>query len=70
MDTPESLKTERLHESMAEAIRVFGDPDKAESWMSHPIVSLGGRRPIDCLDEVDGYERVRETLAKIEYGMY
>lgn len=32
--------------------------------------AMDKRRPIDHLVSIRGYERVRNTLVKIEYGMY
>lgn len=66
----ESMKTEMLAKTFDEAIRILGDEGKARRWLASPIVSLDGLRPIDHLDSIDGYERVRETLTKVEYGMY
>lgn len=66
----ESLKTEMLQLTLEEARRVFRDEGKAQRWLNTRVVSLGNRRPIDHLDSVQGYERVKETLTKIEYGMY
>ena len=66
----ESLKVEMLERALAHATRVFGDEHEARSWLDSPIISLDERRPIDHLGTIQGFERVKETLAKIEYGMY
>jgi len=55
---------------LEEASRVFRDPELARKWLRSPIVSLDNKRPIDHLDSIGGYERVKDTLGKIEYGMY
>ncbi len=70
LDEAESMKTEMLAKTFDEARRILGDEGKARRWLASPIVSLDGLRPIDHLDSIDGYERVRETLTKVEYGMY
>lgn len=70
LDEVESLKTEMLAYVLNEAARVFGDDATARRWLTSPVASLDGLRPLDHLDSIEGYERVRETLAKIEYGMY
>lgn len=70
LDEAESMKTEMLANTFDEARCIMGDEGQARGWLTSAIVSLDGLRPIDHLDTVDGYERVRETLTKIEYGMY
>ena len=55
---------------LEEAVRVFRDEELARNWLRSPIVSLGNMRPIDHLNSIEGYERVKDTLGKIEYGMY
>jgi putative toxin-antitoxin system antitoxin component (TIGR02293 family) len=70
LDAAESMKTEMLAHALDEARRVLGDEEAARRWLRAPVASLDGRPPIDHLDSIEGYERVRETLTKIEYGMY
>ena len=70
LDEAESLKAEMLAYVLNEAARVFGDEATARRWLTNPVASLDGLRPLDHLDSIEGYERVRETLTKIEYGMY
>ena len=66
----ERLKVEMLERTLHEATRVFGDEHEARIWLESPILSLESRRPIEHLSTIGGFERVKETLAKIEYGMY
>lgn len=70
LDEAECMKPEKLAKTFEEASRILGDEGKARRWLASPIVSLDGQRPIDRLDSIDRYERVRETLTKVEYGMY
>lgn len=70
LDADESLKTEMLQRVFDEAVRVLGSEEAAKRWLGAPIASLDSRRPIDHLDSIEGYERVKTTLVKIEYGMY
>ena len=66
----ESLQVEMIVKVLEEAVRVFRDEELARNWLRSPIVSLGNMRPIDHLNSIEGYERVKDTLGKIEYGMY
>ena len=66
----ESLLVEMLEGVLEEATRVFRDAELARRWLRSPIISLDNERPIDWLDSIEGYERVKNTLGKIEYGMY
>lgn len=46
----------------------------AETWMSawlrEPLPSLGGQRPLDFLDTMEGQALVSDTLARVESGAY
>lgn len=66
----ESLQVEMVDKVLEEAARVFRDEELARKWLRSPIISLDNRPPIDHLDSIEGYERVKDTLGKIEYGMY
>lgn len=66
----ESLKVEMLASILEQATRVLHGEDEAIHWITTPIISLGNRRPLEHLTSINGYERVKNTLIKIEYGMY
>lgn len=66
----ESAKVEMLDSLLDLGSRVLGNGDEARLWLTSPIVSLGGERPIDLLDTVRGYERVKNKLLQIEYGTF
>jgi putative toxin-antitoxin system antitoxin component (TIGR02293 family) len=66
----ESIALDMLGETLREATRVFRDEAKAVRWMYRPIVSLDRRPPLAHLRDVQGYERVKRTLSKIEHGLY
>ncbi len=70
LDAAEILRLQMLEEVLREATRVFRDPSRARHWLSTPVASLDRRPPLAHLDSIIGYERVKETLAKIEYGTY
>jgi putative toxin-antitoxin system antitoxin component (TIGR02293 family) len=52
------------------AFRVFGDPKKAEVWLSRPNKSLGGQVPAELLKDELGTAVVRETLEQIDHGIF
>ncbi|HXO70970.1 MAG TPA: MbcA/ParS/Xre antitoxin family protein [Bradyrhizobium sp.] len=52
------------------AVRVFGDEEKAESWLHRPNASLSGQKPVDLLKDEFGAVVVRETLERIDHGMF
>ena len=64
------LKIEMLAVVFEEAKRVLRSDEEASGWLRYPVISLSRRPPIEHLDSIQGYETVRNTLAKIEYGMY
>lgn len=66
----ESLQVEMVDNVLEEATRVFRDEKLARKWLTSPIISLDNRPPLAHLDSIEGYERVKDTLGKIEYGMY
>jgi putative toxin-antitoxin system antitoxin component (TIGR02293 family) len=54
---------------IAEADRVFGDPDKARRWLSKPKWFLHKKTPFDVLETTSGYETIEGMLIRIEHGM-
>ena len=66
----ESLKIDMLEAVISEATRVLHSEEEALHWITSPIISLDHMRPLEHLTSISGYERVKNTLAKIEYGMY
>lgn len=66
----ESAKVEMLDSLLNLGERVFGDVEQARVWLTSPVLSLQGELPIELLDTVRGYERVKNKLLQIEYGNY
>lgn len=65
-------QSERLLELarlFAHGIDVFGSSIRLRRWMTGPVNSLGGKRPIDLLDTSVGITLVDDTLGRIEYGI-
>lgn len=70
LEDAESAKVEMLDALLDLGERVLGGGSQARAWLTSSIVSLGGERPIDLLETVKGYERVKNKLLQIEYGTY
>jgi putative toxin-antitoxin system antitoxin component (TIGR02293 family) len=54
------------------AVEVFGDENKARSWMNTPRDLFGGRSPEDLVatGNVEAQRRVLEILLRIDYGVF
>ena len=52
------------------AERVFGDREKAETWLQQPNASLSNQRPADLLGDQLGTSVVREMLEQIDHGIF
>ncbi|MGR5409091.1 antitoxin Xre/MbcA/ParS toxin-binding domain-containing protein [Vibrio alfacsensis] len=52
------------------AFDVFGSNSLVEEWFQTPIPALSGRKPIDLLDDVNGYEQVRLLLNRLKCGEF
>lgn len=57
-----------------QAVRVFGNPDKAQRWLSKPKQfldpALPGRTPYEMLDSEHGARLVEQRLLQIDHGMF
>ncbi|AQG79506.1 antitoxin Xre/MbcA/ParS toxin-binding domain-containing protein [Spirosoma montaniterrae] len=49
--------------------RVFGDLDRFKAYMTHPIIALNGKRPIDLLDTTFGFQLIHDEITRIEHGV-
>jgi Protein of unknown function (DUF2384) len=52
------------------ADRVFADESKTEAWLCRPNASMSGQRPIDLMRDELGVAVVRETLERIDHGIF
>ncbi|MEJ5211450.1 MAG: MbcA/ParS/Xre antitoxin family protein [Burkholderiales bacterium] len=48
------------------AERLLGSREKAEAWLDHPRIQLGGRTPREMLTTPDGVLRVEELLTQLD----
>lgn len=55
---------------VSEAERVFGSADKAHRWLTKPRTVFDGRSPAQLAFAPGGEQLVRETLARIEHGIF
>jgi uncharacterized protein (DUF2384 family) len=60
----------RTARTLAKAIDILGDRDKAAHWLTAPNRALGGEIPITLLDTSAGAHEVAALLDRIEYGVY
>ncbi|WP_249159224.1 MbcA/ParS/Xre antitoxin family protein [Bradyrhizobium jicamae] len=60
----------RTLEIKSVAHRIFGDAQKAESWLQRPNASLSGQKPADLLSDELGTAVVREMLEQIDHGIF
>ena len=53
-------------------MEVFGDENKAQSWMNTPRDIFDGRTPEDLVatGNADAQRRVLEILLRIDYGVF
>ncbi|WP_085920407.1 antitoxin Xre/MbcA/ParS toxin-binding domain-containing protein [Halomonas sp. CSM-2] len=50
------------------AVKVFGDKQSANDWLSRPNEALGGRAPIKLCRTESGAKQVCRVLRAIEWG--
>ncbi|ESS37744.1 hypothetical protein P355_0462 [Burkholderia cenocepacia KC-01] len=51
------------------AMDVFENETLAAEWMQLPHAELAGLRPLEVLDSQPGYDRVRDLLMRVIYGI-
>jgi putative toxin-antitoxin system antitoxin component (TIGR02293 family) len=66
----ESDKVMRLSRLLEHARNVFGDIEKARTWLKFPQRGLGGAVPLDYAETEVGAREVDNLLGRIEYSVY
>jgi len=66
---PESDRIARVLYIHEQAVDVFEDEALAAQWMRRPNATLGGMTPLEVLDTQPGYDRVRDILSRIAFGV-
>ncbi len=54
----------------AELAEPFDAPEWVSGWLREPLPALGGKRPIELLDTMEGQALVSRALAQVESGAY
>jgi putative toxin-antitoxin system antitoxin component (TIGR02293 family) len=70
IDKEESEKLVRYQRLLKKAEDVFGDPDSARQWLTHPQPGLGNAVPLDFAKTEIGAREVENLLGRIEYSVY
>jgi putative toxin-antitoxin system antitoxin component (TIGR02293 family) len=70
VEANETTNLVRILDIRTLADRIFGDENKAETWLNRPNSSLSGQKPVDLLMDELGAAVVRETLERIDHGIF
>ncbi|QDD64273.1 DUF2384 domain-containing protein [Herbaspirillum seropedicae] len=65
----ESDRIARVLYIREQAADVFEDEALAAEWMRRANAALGGMTPLEVLDTQPGYDRVRDILSRIAFGV-
>ncbi|MDR6413124.1 type II RES/Xre toxin-antitoxin system antitoxin [Paraburkholderia terricola] len=65
----ESDRVARVLYVFEQATEVFDDDTLAAEWMQRPNGALGGLGPLEVLDSQPGYDRVRDLLMRVTFGV-
>jgi hypothetical protein len=63
------VPTTQIEEITVLASAILDGKDKAVKWLSQPNAATDDRAPIDLIGEKEGFERVKNLLLRIEYGV-
>ena len=59
-----------IAEVVEHALRVFKTREYVIIWLNTSLVGLGGRKPMDLLDNSFGIRAVRQALGRLEHGIF
>lgn len=51
-----------------QAEQIFGNKEKADTWLTQPKTALGGSTPLELAQTKAGYELVKAELEKLGHG--
>lgn len=69
LNASEGDRVARVLMTFAHARDVFEDAGSAAEWMKLPHAELDGEPPLTMLDTQSGFDRVRDLLMRIEFGV-
>lgn len=65
----ESDRLSRLARTVALALAVLGERERASAWLATPNRALGGAAPLTLVDTDIGVTQVEEVLQRIQHGI-
>ncbi len=63
------VPTAQIQEIAVLAFTVLDDKNQAVKWLTEPNLATDNRPPIDLIGERDGFDRVKNLLLRVEYGV-
>jgi len=69
LSASEADRVARVLITFAHARHVFEDAGSAAEWMKSPHAELDDEAPLSMLDTQPGFDRVRDLLIRIEFGV-
>ena len=69
LSASEGDRVARVLMAFAHARDIFEGAGSAAEWMKSPHAELDGEPPLSMLDTQSGFERVRDLLMRIEFGV-
>ncbi len=70
LNTPQTEKVIQLVILYEKGIDVFGDKEKFIKWLNRERIPLGGIKPIEILDTIQGMKVLENELGRIEHGIF
>jgi putative toxin-antitoxin system antitoxin component (TIGR02293 family) len=70
LSTEESDRLLRLARLTEQAVRVFGNAEKAKAWLRKSSLRFGDKTPLDMADTEHGGRVVEEALVQLDEGMF
>lgn len=69
---PKNLSDSLLHiaEIYRKTFEVFENKDNAIDWLFSENLALGGKKPMDMVDTIEGIQLVKDILIRIEHGIF
>lgn len=49
---------------------VIGNNQQFQEWLQSPLIALGGKKPVDFMNNDTGISMIKDLLGRIEHGIY